>query len=429
MERLARYGKTTFASLAVRNYRLYFTGQAISLSGTWMQTIAQGLLVLQLSHSGTILGIITALQFLPILSFGPLAGVVVDRFPKQKILFITQSSAGLLALLLGILTATHVVQVWMVGVLAAGLGFVNLFDNPTRQTFIPEMVGKEHMTNAVTLNSWEINLTRIIGPSLAGIVAAIFGLAICFLLNGISYIAVIVVLAMMDTKKLQPARIAPKAKNQLKEGFAYVAASPILRNTLIMLALVGTFTYEFQVILPLVAQTTFHNLDTGYAALTAAMGIGAVVGGLFTANRKSTSAQMLIITSFAFAIAMCIVALAPTFLIAVIGMVLVGAASINFTSIGNVTLQMESEPEMRGRVMSLWTVAFLGSTPIGGPIIGWIGEHLSPRWGMGIGGVAALIAAGIGILTLQQLKKQSIPESVEELDQETQAAEFIKRPS
>lgn len=427
MERIQNFGRSTFASLVIRNYRLYFIGQAISLSGTWMQTIAQGLLVLQLTHSGFMLGLVTALQYIPILLFAPFGGVIVDRFPKQKILLITQSVAGVLALLLGILVGTHFVQLWMVAVLAFALGLVNAFDNPTRQSFVPEMVGKDALTNAITLNSWEVNLTRVVGPSLAGILAATVGLTVCFLFNGISYIAVLIVLLMMNTKELHATPVAPKKKGQLQEGFAYVATSPILRNTLIMLALVGTLTYEFQVILPLVAQFTFHNLSTGYAALTAAMGIGAVVGGLFTANRKATSAQMLILTALGFSIAMFIVALSPTLPIALLGMVLVGVASINFTSIGNVTLQLESMPQMRGRVMSLWTVAFLGSTPIGGPIIGWIGENFSPRWGLGVGGLAALAAAGIGILTLKQIKQQPIPRSIELRNQQAQIQEGIRK--
>lgn len=428
MEILKKFGQNTFSSLDVRNYRLYFLGQAISLSGTWMQSIAQGLLVLKLTNSGTMLGLITALQFLPILFFGPFGGVIADRFPKQKILYVTQVSAGVLALILGILVGTNVVQLWMIGMLAFCLGLVNMVDNPTRNTFIPEMVGKEHMHNAITLNAWEINLTRVIGPSLAGILAATVGLTACFLLNSASYIAVLIVLYLMNTNKLHPAPIAEKKPGQLKEGFAYVASSPLLRNTLIMLAIVGTLTYEFPVILPLVAQFTFHNLSAGYAALTAAMGLGAVAGGLFTANRKKNSSRMLIIASIFFGVSMCIVAVAPTLWIAMAGMILVGAASINFNSIGNITLQLESLPQMRGRVMSLWTVAFLGSTPIGGPIIGWIGEHFGPRMGLGVGGLAAFAAAGIGVFTLLNPKQQKVPTSVELIDEQTQSREVSRLP-
>src|SRR5258706_3454392 len=327
MERLKRFGKSTFASLSIRNYRLYFIGQAISLSGTWMQSVGQGLLVLNITHSGTMLGLVTALQFLPILLFGTLGGVVVDRFPKQKILFVTQSASAILALILGILVLTNIVQLWMVCILASCLGLVNCIDNPTRQSFVPEMIGKEKLTNAVTLNAWEVNLTRVIGPSIAGVFAATVGLAACFLFNSISFVAVLIVLYLMDTKNLRPALISSNSKGQLQEGFAYVAHSPILRNTLIMLALVGTLTYEFQVILPIFAQSTFHNLTAGYAVLTAALGFGAVVGGLFTANRKKTSPKMLIITSVCFGLSVLIVAISPTLLFAALGMILVGASS------------------------------------------------------------------------------------------------------
>ena len=406
MERIKQFGKNTFASLRILNYRLYFIGQAISLTGTWMQTIAQGLLVLKLTNSGTMLGIITSLQFLPILLFGPFGGVIADRFPKQKILFFTQSAAGLLALMLGILVGIHIIQVWMVGTLAFCLGLVNLVDNPTRQTFAPEMVGKDLMTNAVTLNSWEINLARIIGPTIAGTLTATVGLTACFLLNSVSYIAVLIVLSLMNTNALFQAPLVSRKKGQLREGFAYVASSPLLRNTLLMLAIVGTLTYEFPVILPLVAQFTFHNLEVGYAVLTSAMGLGAVIGGLFVATRKKTSPRMLILASLFFGISMIAVAFSPTLVIACIGMIFVGASSINFNSIGSITLQLESLPHMRGRVMSLWTVAFLGSTPIGGPIIGWIGEHIGPRWGMVTGGLAAFTAAAIGLVALKPTKPQ-----------------------
>jgi len=383
-----------------------------------MQSIAQGLLVLKLTNSGTMLGLVTALQYLPILLFGPYGGLIADRFPKRKILFFTQSTAGMLALILSVLVGTHTVQLWMVAVLAFSLGLVSLVDNPTRQTFIPEMVDAQMLPNTITLNSWEVNLTRVIGPSLAGAIAATLGLTICFFLNGISYIAILVVLLSMNTKELHPSAISQKRQGQLKEGFAYVISNPLLRNTLIMLAIVGTLTYEFPVILPLLAQFTFHNLDAGYAALTAAMGVGAVIGGLFTANKKTFSSHMLIAAAVFFGFSMVAVAISPTLPVAMIAMFLVGASSINFNSIGNVTLQLESLPQMRGRVMSLWTMAFLGSTPIGGPIIGWIGEHFGPRYGLGVGAVAAFIAAGIGMVTLRKRHVEEIPVDVEIADQE-----------
>lgn len=393
---IKQFGHSTFSSLKIWNYRLYFTGQAISLCGTWMQTIAQSWLVLKITGSGTALGLVTALQHLPVLLLGPLGGVLADRFSKRKILFFTQSVFGLLALVLGILVATDTVQLWMVDVLAFMFGLVNAIDNPTRQIFVVEMVEKEQLGNAVALNSTQVNAARIIGPAIAGVLIATFGLAWCFAINSISYIAVLIALFIMRTNDLHPIVPVPRAKGQLREGFRYVASNPLLRNTLIMMGIIGTLSYEFNVILPLFARFTFHGDARTYAALTSAMGLGSVIASLFTANRKKRSPEMLVRAAFLFGVSMLLVAVSPNFTIALIAMVLVGALSINVVTLGNVMLQLESTPEMRGRVMALWTVAFLGSTPIGGPIIGWIGEYAGPRWGLAVGGFAALFAAVLG---------------------------------
>lgn len=395
---IKQFGHSTFSSLKIWNYRLYFTGQAISLTGTWMQTIAQSWLVLKLTGSGTALGVVTALQFLPVLVLGPWGGVLADRFPKRKVLSITQSASGVLALTLGMLVATNMVQLWMVGVLALLFGIVNAVDNPTRQTFIVEMVKEKELSNAVALNSTQVNVARVIGPAVAGILIATVGLAWCFAINGVSYIAVLVALFMMRQEELYTGALVARAKGQLREGFRYVASNPLLRDTLIMMAIIGTLSYEFNVILPLFARFTFHGDARTYAALTSAMGLGSVIASLLTANRKQRSVQMLTRAALLFGIALLFVAIAPNFITALVAMVLVGAFSINLLSLGNVILQLESVPEMRGRVMALWAVAFLGSTPIGGLIIGWIGEHAGPRWGLGVGGFAALCAAAFSHL-------------------------------
>ncbi|MBI2053705.1 MAG: MFS transporter [Candidatus Sungbacteria bacterium] len=398
VERLIQFGSRTFSSLRVWNYRLYFFGQALSLCGTWMQTIAQSWLVLKLTGSGTALGLITALQFLPILFFGPWGGVIADRYPKRKILYVTQTASGILALILGILVATDTVELWMVGVLALLLGLVNAVDNPTRQTFVTEMVTKEHFANAVSLNSMQVNLARAVGPAVGGVLIATVGLAWCFGINAVSYIAVLAVLFMMRQDELLMVPPVERKKGQLKEGIRYIMRSPMLRDTLIMLGIIGTLTYEFIVILPLFAKFTFGGDAGSYAALNSAMGIGSVFGGLFVAQKRKRSSRMLVNASVLLGSAMLLVALAPTFPMAIAGMVLVGIFSINFLSTGNVLLQMESAPEMRGRVMAFWAVAFLGSTPIGGPIIGWIGEYIGPRWGLATGGFAALAAAWFGFV-------------------------------
>ncbi len=397
LHKIKRIGKTTFESLGVRNYRLYFIGQGISITGTWMQTIAQTWLVLELTHSATAVGLLVAAQFLPILLVGPFGGVIADRFDKRKLLYFTQSTALTLALILALLVQFHLVQLWMVFVLASCLGFVTVIDNPTRQSFVIELVGSDRLTNAVTLNSVEINLGRIIGPTIAGILIAGVGLGLCFFLNSASYVAVLTCLALMDGRLLNRAKRTTQIKGQLTEGFRYIARTPILRDTLIMFAIIGTFTYEFQVVLPVLAQKTFHGDAALYAAFTAAMSIGSVVGGLITASlRRRTNSKTLAITTLAFGAAMLAAATAPTAALTMVVLVAVGFASIAFSAQANSTLQLSSAPEMRGRVMSLWTVAFMGTTPIGGPIIGWVSDAVSPQAGLAIGGVAAICAAAFG---------------------------------
>ena len=416
---LKEYSHRTFSSLKIRNYRLYFIGQSISLSGTWMQTIGQAWLVLKLTDSGTALGLVTALQFLPVLFFGPMGGVIADRFSKRKLLVITQSGAGILALILAILVSTNYVKLWMIYILAISLGLFNAVDNPTRRTFVLEMVGRKELSNAVTLFSTVFNLSRVVGPAIAGFIIANVGLAPCFYINSASYIAVIVCLLLMKSDELQFFETVKRAKGQLREGFSYVRNSVFLRNLLIMMAIVGTFTYEFQVNLPLIAKYTFNSNADGFALLNSAMGIGAVLGGLATASRKKVTTSNLIKTVFAFGGAVVLTAISPSLHIAIFSMVIVGVFSIRFTSIGETMLQLESPPNMRSRVMALWSVAFLGSTPIGGPIIGWIGEHTDPRWGLTVSGLAALIAGIYGIFTLRNIplpreKKSSVDQIVVE---------------
>ncbi len=404
--------RRTFFSLGIWNFRLYFVGQAISLSGTWMQTIGQSWLVLQITGSGTALGLVTALQFLPILILGPWGGVIADRFPKRTILYGTQSAAGVLALVLGILVATGSVRLWMVAVLALCLGLVNTVDNPARQTFVFEMVGKEQIQNAVSLNSVLVNIARVVGPAMAGILIASVGMASCFLVNAASYIAVLIALRMMRAGQLQPAPLVARAGGQLRDAFRYVRSTPVLRNALLMMAIIGTLSYEFQVVLPLFAQFTLGGGAGTYASLTVAMGLGSVIGGLYTASRKTVVPGMLVNAALLFGVVILAAAVAPNLMFAMAALFLVGVFSINFLSLGNATLQLESVPEMRGRVMALWAVAFLGSTPIGGPIVGWIGEYAGPRWGLVVGGLAALTAGALGFRNLGRKGASPIPDAV-----------------
>jgi|SRR5579884_2303957 len=412
MQITRRFGGQTFSSLRIRNYRLYFIGQGISLSGTWMQTIAQDLLVLKLTGSGTALGFVTALQALPVLFFGPWGGVIADRFPKRPTLYVTQATSGILALILGVLVVTNLIHLWMVYILAFALGFVKVVDNPTRQVFVLEMVGREQLTNAVALNSSEINLARVIGPTIAGALIAAVGLGPCFLINGVSYVAVLVVLYMMREQELRPAPLVPRAKGQLQAGFRYVKSQPALLTPLLMMVVIGTLTYEFSVVLPLFARFTFHGGAGSYAALTAAMGLGAVIGGVFTAGRAKPGARRLLLAALLFGVTILVTAVTPSLMLAIVALVAVGFFSIMFTSLANSTLQLESSPDMRGRVMALWTVAFLGSTPIGGPLIGWIGQTAGARWALVVGGAAAIAAAGLGALVLRHSGRKRGPKPI-----------------
>jgi MFS family permease len=416
---LKRVSRDTFSSLRVRNYRLYYIGQIISTSGTFMQSVAQAWLVLQLTDSGTALGIVAALQYLPILILAPFGGVIADRLSKRKILYFTQSALAILALILGVLVITGLVKVWMVYILAFCMGTVNSLDNPTRQTFYFELVGPKNLRNAVTLYSTLVNLARIIGPSIAGALIATIGLAPCFIINGISYSAVIFMLTRMRTSELFTTPPAPRSRGQLQEGFKYVISTPILGVILLMMAIIGTLTFEFQVSLPLLAQETFLGDASSYALLTAAMGLGAAIGGIFFASRKTGSPLKFASAALFFGLAVLATAFMPTLQFSAATMVLVGVASINFSTLGNSILQLESSPQMRGRVMSFWSMAFLGSSTIGGPIVGWFAELSGARWGLALGGIAALGAALLGGINFRRLKTKATVE-IEPLQAESE---------
>jgi MFS family permease len=399
----------TFAALANRNFRKFFYGQAVSMIGTWMQSVAQSWLVLELTGSGsklgsgTALGWVIALQMIPVLFGAPYAGLVADRLDKRKILVGTQSVMGVLALVLGLLSVTHTAQLWMVYVLAFLLGCANAVDNPTRQSFVLEMVGPVHLRNAVTLNSVLVNAARAVGPAVAGILIATVGVGICFLINAGTFVAVLFALITLDVSELRPSPPAVRAKGQLREGFAYVRDTPSLLVPLGMMALVGMLAYEFQVVLPIVASHSYGGGAQAYGFLTAAMGVGAVAGGLGVAGRGFSGTKALIVASIVFGVVILLAAAAPDLVVACIAMLLVGAGSVAFLAIGNSTLQLAASPQMRGRVMALWAVAFLGSTPIGGPIAGYVSEHFGGRAGLVMGGIACLVAAGGGWLVFRRM--------------------------
>ena len=396
-----------FAALSNPNYRLYISGQAVSLAGTWMQTIAQSWLVLQLTGSPTAVGGVVAVQMLPMLLVGPYAGVVADRVDKRRLMMALQSMMGVLALVLGLLVVTGFVQLWHVYVLAVLLGLNTSFENPVRQSFVLDMVGPEHLRNAVSLNSVLANAARAVGPAIAGIVIAAGGIGLCFLFNAATFVAVVVSLARLDTSALSPSVPTPRAPGQLREGLRYVIGEPLIAVPLAMMALVGCLAYEFQVVLPVVAQGTFGGDARAYGFLTAAMGAGAVVGGLLVAARGRTGLKALVAASLCFGVALTVVALAPSLTVVLAGMTLVGATSVAFLSMGNSTLQLAAAPTMRGRVMALWGVAFLGSTPIGGPLLGAISQAWGGRVGLGVGALSCLLAAVMGLVAIRRARTRA----------------------
>ena len=390
--------RATFSSLKIPNYRLYFTGQSISLVGTWMQMTAQAWLVLTLTHSATALGLVTALQTLPVLLLGPYGGVIADRSDKLKLMTVLQAVMGVQALVLGLLTVFHVVRFWEICLLAMFLGVNNAFENSPRQSFIREMVGMDQLRNAITLNSVTVNAARAVGPGIGGILIASVGVGICFLLNAASFVAVVASLLLMNRALLRPSPPTPRAKGQLREGFRYAVRTRNIVVPLAMMGLVGLFAYEFQVSLPVFAQRTFHGDSEVYGFMTASMGVGAVVGGLFTAARGRTGIRSMVIASIGFGCTILVCAYAPNLAVVYIAMLFTGWASVSFISIGNSTIQLAARPEMRGRVISLWQVAFQGTTPVGGPLVGWIIAASYPRTGLAVGGIACLVAAVGAIL-------------------------------
>src|SRR3954449_6872316 len=384
----------SFDSLSVPNYRRYFAGQVVSLAGNWMQIVAEVWLILRLTDSGTMVGLAAALQFLPILVAGAWGGLLADRIPKRRLLTVTQALMTLPALALWALTASGVVQAWMVLALIFVRGCVNAFDNPARQSFVVEMVGADRVVNAVSLNSVIVHTARIVGPAGAAAVIALLGVAPCFLLNAMTFVAMLVALRRMDPDQLVAAPVAAREGGQLRSALRYVLATPALWIRLGMMAVVGTLSFNFQVLLPLMAKFTWHGNASAYAALTAAMGIGSVAGALASSARGRVSPRLLTVSACSFGAIMLLAAVAPSFPLELAALVPLGAASVTFAAGVNSALQLAVAPELRGRVMALYSVVFLGSTPIGGPLAGWLSETAGPRAGLVMGGIAAL-AAGL----------------------------------
>src|SRR6266571_291282 len=383
----------TFRSLSTRNYRLFATGQVVSNTGTWMQRVAQDWLVLQLTHgSGTALGIATGLQFLPQLLFSMWGGMIADRYPKRRILLATQAAMGGLALVLGVLALTGVVQIWQVYALALALGVVTVVDNPTRQSFAVEMVGREGMPNAIALNSAVFNLARIAGPAIAGLVIAAVGTPVAFLVNAASYAAVLISLKLMQPSELHPAERVPRARGQLREAVRYVRARPNLWMTMVLVFFVATFGMNFQVTNALMSRQVFHTGAGAFGLASAVFAMGALGGALLAARRGRPGMPLLLVMSFAFSVFEIAGGLMPDFWSFLVLLVPTGLTLLSFTTAANSATQLGTTAEMRGRVMGLYMLVFLGGAPAGAPLAGWIAETFGPRMSMIAGGLISVVA-------------------------------------
>ncbi|HZZ96385.1 MAG TPA: MFS transporter [Jatrophihabitantaceae bacterium] len=380
-----------FRSLGVRNYRLYASGQLVSLTGTWMQRVAQDWLVLELTNSGTALGVITALQFGPSLLLGLWGGVLADRSNKRRLLFATQTGLAIVALLLGLLTVTGLVAYWHVMVLALVLGLVTAIDTPVRQSFVVEMVGKDDLANAVGINSTIFNTGRILGPAVAGVLISAVGTGWAFLVNAASSVAVLAALAAMRPAELHPAPVIVRARGQLREGFRYVRGRADLVLTMILVFVIGTFGLNFQITTALIAKQVFNRSATGYGLLSTALAVGACVGAVLATMRNRRPSQMfLILAALAFSVLEIAAGMMPSFATTALILVPTGLAMLTLTTAANSSVQLGVSPTMRGRVMALYLVCFMGGTPLGAPIVGWLAGTAGPRWGLVGGGVICL---------------------------------------
>ncbi len=394
--------RRSFASLDVPNYRRWFAGQLISVSGNWMQLVAETWLVLTLTGSALAVGVTSALQFLPILLVGAWGGLVADRSNKHALLMRTQAAMAIPAAILFGLSVAGVVAPWMVFVIVFLRGSVLAIDSPARQSFVIEIVGDDRLVNAVGLNSVLIHSSRIIGPALAGVAIATIGVDFCFAVNALSFVAMIIALRGMDTSLLRTPDRAPRERGAVRAGLRYVLANRQLAIPLGMMALIGTLGFNFQVLLPLFAHFTFDGGATAYTVMAAAMGVGSVIGSLIASSRARVSERLLVIGALAFGVTALIVAAAPTITVAVLALIPLGTATVTFAAAANSSVQLGADPSMRGRVMALYMIVFMGSTPIGGPITGFLSGTLGPRAALVMAGIAALSAAAGGAIAFRR---------------------------
>ncbi|MBF6044245.1 MFS transporter [Streptomyces sp. NRRL B-1677] len=389
----------TFSSLRIRNYRLFATGQVVSNTGTWMQRIAQDWLVLSLTGSSAAVGITTALQFLPMLLFGLYGGVIADRCPKRQLLVLTQAAMGLTGLALAVLTLSGHVQVWHVYLTAFVLGLVTVVDNPARQAFVVEMVGPADLRNAVSLNSANFQSARLIGPAVAGVLITAVGSGWAFLLNGLSFVAPIAGLLLMRTAELHKVDRAPRGKGQLREGLRYVAGRPDLVWPIVLVGFIGTFGFNFPIWLTAFVNDVFHAGAGTYGLLNTLMAGGSLVGALLAARRGSSRLRLLVGAALLFGLLEITAALAPSYWVFAALLVPIGMFGLTINVTANTSIQLATDPAMRGRVMSLFMMVFVGGTPVGAPLVGWVTDAYGARVGFLAGGaVATLAAVGVGLV-------------------------------
>ena len=380
----------TFSSLYVRNYRIYATGALVSNIGTWMGRVAQDWLVLTqvTDHSSSALGIVTGLQFLPFLLLAPWSGVVADRFPKRRLLALTQTALALSSLALGIVAVTGQAQLWMVYVAALWTGVATAFDNPARQTFVSEMVSRDRIANAVSLNSASFNAGRLVGPGVAGLTIAAFGTGWTLILNTLTFVAVLFALASMRRSELRPAPMLARRQGALKEGLRYVRSRRDIQLVMLLVFVLGTFGMNFQVTTALMATKEFHKGPEGYGLLGSIMAIGSLTAALLSARRPVPRLRTLLVALLGFTLSTALASLAPTYTLFAVALVPTGLSALTALTTANAMVQTRVDPAMRGRVMALYMAIFMGGTPIGAPLIGWIGDAWGARWTIGIGTVA-----------------------------------------
>lgn len=403
-----------FVALRHRNFRLYLMGQGLSQAGTWMQTVAMGWLVLKVTGSGGMLGLVSAAQFMPTLLFGAFAGTLADRHSRWHMLQITQVLAAVIAIVLGVMVVTDTISIWSLFVLAAAFGTVNAFDMPIRSSFVYELVGPDDITSAVGIGSTTNNVARIIGPGAAGVLIAAFGLAVPFLVNGVSFLAITVALLLMRQSEFVPKAPVKREKGQIREGIKVVWADSRLRTPMLMTVVIGMLAYENQISLPLFAKYTFDREATGYGILSSVMGVGSVIGGLLIARFGRATHKRLGFAAAFLGGSMLLAAVMPTFWTMSAALLLVGAGSVAFITMNSATLQLTSPVEVRGRVMALYITAIIGTTPVGGPIIGWIGQHIDPRATYITGGLACLLTAAFAWPSLRRSTEEALPAEEEE---------------